>query len=147
MCSSDLSHWLPLRWIPSKPFVVANSDQISTRPPSSGLPSFPMEITSGTLPLCILSLAIFIWTVRRHSSRSVVYTIPGPKSPSWIYGTPRYLRLLPGRSLITTHTGHIPQLFLEYGKHEFQWQDTYGPVYAIKGCFGASPRPASSTVN
>jgi hypothetical protein len=41
------------------------------------------------------------------------------------------------------HTGHIPQFLLEYGKHEFQWQDTYGPVYAIKGCFGASPRPAN----
>jgi hypothetical protein len=46
---------------------------------------------------------------------------------------------------MTPHTGHIPQFLLsvEYGKHEFHWQDTYGPVYAIKGCFGASPHPAS----
>jgi hypothetical protein len=98
-----------------------------------------MLITSETLPSWILPLAILIWTFRRRSWRSVVDTIPGPKSPSWIYGTPRILRLLPGLYFITTHTGHIPQFLLEYGKHEFQWQDTYGPVYAIKGCFGASP--------
>jgi hypothetical protein len=105
-----------------------------------------MPMTSGTLPLLILPLAIFIWTVRRRSSRSVVDTIPGPTSPSWIYGTPRLLRRLPGRTLITPRTGHLSLLQLEWGKHEFHWQETYGPVYAIKGCFGASPRPPSFAV-
>jgi hypothetical protein len=35
---------------------------------------------------------------------------------------------------------HIPQFLLEWGEHGFHWQATYGPVYAIKGCFGVNPR-------
>lgn len=32
------------------------------------------------------------------------------------------------------------QLILDspYGKYEFEWQNTYGTVYAIKGCLGVS---------
>ncbi|KAJ7477997.1 cytochrome P450 [Mycena galericulata] len=32
----------------------------------------------------------------------------------------------------------MPQLLLsgQYGEHEFQWQEMYGQVYSIKGCFG-----------
>lgn len=32
----------------------------------------------------------------------------------------------------------MPELLLtkEHGEHEFQWQETYGQVYPIKGCFG-----------
>ncbi|KAJ7100873.1 cytochrome P450 [Mycena belliarum] len=35
----------------------------------------------------------------------------------------------------------MPEFLLseEYGEHEFRWQQVYGPVYSIKGCFG-SPR-------
>jgi hypothetical protein len=36
--------------------------------------------------------------------------------------------------------GHIPELLLseEYGDHEFHWQEKYGQVYPIQGCFGGS---------
>jgi hypothetical protein len=36
--------------------------------------------------------------------------------------------------------GNMLELLLskEYGEHEFQWQEKYGPVYSIKGCFGES---------
>ncbi|KAF7328352.1 Cytochrome P450 [Mycena venus] len=38
------------------------------------------------------------------------------------------------------HGRHMPQLLLsmEYGENEFQWQQKYGPVYSIRGCFGES---------
>ncbi|KAJ7513123.1 cytochrome P450 [Mycena galericulata] len=63
-----------------------------------------------------------IWTIRRLSaSRNFIALIPGPKCTSWLYG-------------------NIPELLLapEYGENEFQWQETYGQVYSIKGCFGES---------
>ncbi|KAJ7749821.1 cytochrome P450 [Mycena maculata] len=68
--------------------------------------------------LCLL--AVIIWTVRRFFlSPNIIRLIPGPKCTSWLYG-------------------HMPQLLLseEYGEHEFQWQEKYGQVYSIKGCFG-----------
>ncbi|KAJ6538080.1 cytochrome P450 [Mycena capillaripes] len=51
--------------------------------------------------------------------RSTIHNIPGPPSPSWIFG-------------------HMLQLLLpaEYGDHEFNWKRLYGPVYRVKGCFG-----------
>ncbi|KAJ7745905.1 cytochrome P450 [Mycena maculata] len=37
-------------------------------------------------------------------------------------------------------TWNMHQLFHsnEYGEHEFKWQETYGTVYSINGCFGSS---------
>ncbi|KAJ7091708.1 cytochrome P450 [Mycena crocata] len=48
-----------------------------------------------------------------------IRNIPGPPSPSWIFG-------------------HMLQLFLppRYGDHEFDWQKSYGSVYRVNGCFG-----------
>jgi hypothetical protein len=76
---------------------------------------------SETLAWFLFALAFLIWTARRRVSHNILNTIPGPKAPSWIYG-------------------NIPQYLLseEYGQHEFQWQEKYGPVYLIKGCLGAS---------
>ncbi|KAG7448520.1 cytochrome P450 [Guyanagaster necrorhizus] len=51
----------------------------------------------------------------RHSLRH----IPGPPSSSWLFGN--MIELL------------LPH---QYGDSEFLWQDIYGPVYRIKGCFG-----------
>ncbi|KAF8186856.1 cytochrome P450 [Mycena galopus ATCC 62051] len=70
------------------------------------------------LAICLATLIICTVHYLR-SSRSLVRLIPGPKSPSWIYG-------------------NMPQLLLsrEYGENEFQWQERYGQVYSIKGCFG-----------
>ncbi|KAJ7627967.1 cytochrome P450, partial [Mycena polygramma] len=43
--------------------------------------------------------------------------IPGPPSPSWIFG-------------------HMLQLLLpdQYGDYEFSWQKAYGPIYRLTGC-------------
>ncbi|KAJ7436989.1 cytochrome P450 [Mycena galericulata] len=73
----------------------------------------------GIFAVCLLTCAI-IWTIRSLSA-NLIHLIPGPKSPSWLYG-------------------NMPELLLgeEYGVHEFKWQATYGPVYSIKGCFGES---------
>ncbi|KAJ6562234.1 cytochrome P450 [Mycena capillaripes] len=51
--------------------------------------------------------------------RSTIQHIPGPQSPSWIFG-------------------HMLQLLLppQYGDYEFAWQKLYGSVYRLKGCFG-----------
>ncbi|KAJ7480663.1 cytochrome P450 [Mycena latifolia] len=55
----------------------------------------------------------------RSSNSNFVATIPGPPSPSWIYG-------------------NMIQLLLaeNYGDHEFRWQRQYGPVYRVRGCLG-----------
>ncbi|KAJ7131397.1 cytochrome P450 [Mycena epipterygia] len=74
---------------------------------------------------CVFAVTMVVWAVRRlRSSRKLdncISSIPGPKSPSWIYG-------------------NMPEFLLgqEHGEHEFQWQETYGQVYSIKGCFGES---------
>lgn len=63
----------------------------------------------------ILILAVYL-ALRRGST---VRDIPGPATPSWLFG-------------------HTLQLFAApvYGEHEFNWQRIYGPVYRTKGCFG-----------
>ncbi|KAF8149258.1 cytochrome P450 [Mycena galopus ATCC 62051] len=70
----------------------------------------------GATPLGI-AVVVAIYLVYRR--RSAIRNIPGPPSPSWIFG-------------------HMLQLLLpaEYGDHEFKWQRLYGPVYRLKGCFG-----------
>ncbi|KAJ7268173.1 cytochrome P450 [Mycena haematopus] len=51
--------------------------------------------------------------------RSAIRNIPGPPSPSWIFG-------------------NMLQFFLpaEYGDNEFAWSRSFGDVYRLKGCFG-----------
>ncbi|KAJ7151161.1 cytochrome P450 [Mycena filopes] len=63
-------------------------------------------------------LAVFYSQVR-SARRDVVKDIPGPPSPSWLFG-------------------NLLQIILEvpYGVYEFQWQKTYGTLYRTKGCFG-----------
>lgn len=41
---------------------------------------------------------------------------------------------------VISYPGNMLQLILDspYGKYEFEWQNTYGTVYAIKGCLGVS---------
>ncbi|KAJ7455837.1 cytochrome P450 [Mycena latifolia] len=80
-----------------------------------------------TQNLGILALAVVaacaITLLGRLLSRlfdsNTVATLPGPPSPSWIYG-------------------NMIQLVLaeNYGDHEYRWQKQFGPVYRIKGCFG-----------
>ncbi|KAJ7760796.1 cytochrome P450 [Mycena olivaceomarginata] len=71
------------------------------------------------LALCLATLATICTVHHLRSSRKLLLLIPGPKCTSWIYG-------------------NMPELLLskEYGEHEFQWQETHGQVYSIKGCFG-----------
>ncbi|KAJ7301809.1 cytochrome P450 [Mycena albidolilacea] len=74
-------------------------------------------------PFLTVLLGIVFWIFKRRfgSPQNVINCIPGPTSSSWLYGN--MLELL---------------LSKEYGEHEFQWQERYGPVYSIKGCFGES---------
>nr|GAT60440.1 cytochrome P450 [Mycena chlorophos] len=67
----------------------------------------------------LISLAAFVVRRRSATARRLINSIPGPKPTSWIYGS-------------------LVDLFItnEYGENEFKWQDTYGPVYTLKGCFG-----------
>ncbi|KAJ7635247.1 cytochrome P450 [Roridomyces roridus] len=65
-------------------------------------------------------VALIIWHIlHRRRNSSSVRNIPGPPSPSWLFGNMVQLRL--------------PN---EYGDCEFQWQKLYGTVYRIKGCCG-----------
>ncbi|KAJ7182923.1 hypothetical protein C8R43DRAFT_941006 [Mycena crocata] len=102
-----------------------------------------MENHSGGLGVYLLALAVVFWAAHRlRTSRKLVSTLPGPKSPSWVYGICHRLALLHFQPLAGYPQPGYPQLLLskEYGEYEleFQWQQMYGPVYAIKACFGAS---------
>ncbi|KAJ7136718.1 cytochrome P450 [Mycena epipterygia] len=86
--------------------------------------------TSETLLVGTLTFGFVLWNVwRLRSSRRTDIHIPGPSAPSWIYG-------------------NMAELLLseEYGAHEFQWQEKYGSVYAIKGCFGQTRLMVSDPV-
>ncbi|KAJ6571721.1 cytochrome P450 [Mycena capillaripes] len=65
--------------------------------------------------------AVFLAVVlaRLRNLRDVIKDIPGPPSPSWLFG-------------------NLLEIIIEvpYGVHEFQWQKTYGMLYRTKGCFG-----------
>ncbi|KAJ7035852.1 cytochrome P450 [Mycena alexandri] len=60
----------------------------------------------------------FLFALRRKGS---LRTIPGPISPSWIFGNLLELMVPP-----------------TYGEKEFAWQKIYGTVYRIRGCIGCS---------
>ncbi|KAF7375701.1 Cytochrome P450 [Mycena sanguinolenta] len=64
-------------------------------------------------------VAVVLILYLRLRRRSAIQDIAGPPSPSWIFGHMRQLVLSP-----------------RYGAHEFNWLNLYGPVYALKGCFG-----------
>ncbi|KAJ7756574.1 hypothetical protein B0H16DRAFT_1689824 [Mycena metata] len=68
-------------------------------------------VAASLLPLFLLYLVF-----RRPRT---IRNIPGPPSPSWIFGNTLQL-LLPA----------------QYGEHEFAWQKLYGAVYQLKNCFG-----------
>ncbi|KAJ7355268.1 cytochrome P450 [Mycena albidolilacea] len=63
----------------------------------------------------LITLLVVYRNVRRSSS---IRQLNGPPSPSWLFGNMQELLLPP------------------YGRYEFDWQKTYGPVYRVKGCFG-----------
>ncbi|KAJ7084746.1 cytochrome P450 [Mycena crocata] len=67
----------------------------------------------------LLGLAAFLVLASPSRLRTSVGKVPGPPSPSWIYGN--MLQLV------------FPRI---YGEWEFDWQKTYGPLYKIKGLFG-----------
>ncbi|KAJ7856433.1 cytochrome P450, partial [Mycena leptocephala] len=70
----------------------------------------------GTACASLISIVVLYVVLPR---RSIISSIPGPPSPSWIFG-------------------HMLQLWLPptYGDYEFNWQRVYGPFYPLKGCFG-----------
>ncbi|KAJ6527707.1 cytochrome P450 [Mycena capillaripes] len=65
----------------------------------------------------LAALVLAVYSVFRR--RSAIRDIPGPPSPSWIFGHMRQLLLAP-----------------RYGAQEFLWLKEYGSVYAVKECFG-----------
>ncbi|KAF9254656.1 hypothetical protein L218DRAFT_1009432 [Marasmius fiardii PR-910] len=71
-----------------------------------------------TVVICIIGMALFaLLKYVRHDLH--VPDIPGPvDGASWLYGD--LLELL------------LPK---PYGKLEFKWQEQYGPIYRLKGCF------------
>ncbi|KAF7351564.1 Cytochrome P450 [Mycena sanguinolenta] len=65
----------------------------------------------------VVAVVLILYSSLRR--RSAIQDLAGPSSPSWIFGHMRQLLLSSG-----------------YGAHEFNWLNLYGPVYALKGCFG-----------
>ncbi|KAJ7882289.1 cytochrome P450 [Mycena leptocephala] len=76
-------------------------------------------VKTGMYGTASMALIVILVTYLALSRRSTIRNIPGPPSPSWIFG-------------------HMLQLMMPpmYGDYEFKWQKTYGLVYRLKGCFG-----------
>ncbi|KAJ7635213.1 cytochrome P450 [Roridomyces roridus] len=75
------------------------------------------------------AFSLFRALARAHGRSMSIRHIAGPPSPSWIFGN--MLELM---------------LSEQYGDHEFDWQRKYGPVYRLKGCFGADELVISDPV-
>ncbi|KAJ7116392.1 cytochrome P450 [Mycena epipterygia] len=74
------------------------------------------NLSTASALISILAVYVVFSQTRR---RSTIGNLPGPPSPSWLFG-------------------HTLQLLLPrtYGDYEFEWQKLYGPVYRLRGCFG-----------
>ncbi|KAJ7910383.1 cytochrome P450 [Mycena leptocephala] len=83
----------------------------------------------GTVPVALTSILILYPARSWGNTRGNIRQVPGPPSPSWIFG-------------------HMLQLLLPatYGDYEFGWQKLYGPVYRLKGCFGQDRLMVSDAV-
>jgi hypothetical protein len=96
------------------------------------MPVATSSLTVVAVLLGMLSLWAAVFVVRR---KSWISDIPGPPSPSWLYGRPLSLRSL---RLTKEISGNLVQLLIpeSHGDYEFGWQRQYGPVYRVRGCFG-----------
>ncbi|KAJ7928375.1 cytochrome P450 [Mycena leptocephala] len=84
----------------------------------------------GTVSVAVTSIVILYLVRTWGNSGGNLRQVPGPPSPSWIFG-------------------HMLQLLLPatYGDYEFGWQKLYGPVYRLKGCFGQDRLMVSDAVS
>ncbi|KAF7356355.1 Cytochrome P450 [Mycena venus] len=73
-------------------------------------------MSSATILITVI-VAVALYRVLHR--KSGIENIPGPPSPSWIFGNTLQL-LLPAN----------------YGDYEFTWLKLYGPIYRLKECFG-----------
>ncbi|KAJ7224537.1 cytochrome P450, partial [Mycena pura] len=66
-----------------------------------------------------VALTVYIAAGVLRTGKASFRAVPGPPSPSWIFG-------------------NMLQLWISkpYGKYEFAWLKQYGNVYRLKGCFG-----------
>jgi hypothetical protein len=94
-------------------------------------------LTAGIAASTFVLLASLWLTLRCSMTSNVVATVPGPSSPSWIYGTHLSFNTT-GEHTDSASSGNMIPLYLakNYGDVEFQWQKIYGPLYRIRGCFG-----------
>ncbi|KAJ6507020.1 cytochrome P450 [Mycena sanguinolenta] len=83
-----------------------------------------------------LAVAVAVYIAVCTRKISFLRAIPGPTSPSWLFG-------------------NMLQLWASspYGKYEFAWLKEYGNVYRLKGCFGrdclmvSDPRAVQHVLN
>ncbi|KAJ6557050.1 cytochrome P450 [Mycena vulgaris] len=73
-------------------------------------------MSSATVLIAAIITAALYRVLHRKSG---IENIPGPPSPSWIFGNMLQLLLPPS-----------------YGDYEFTWLKLYGPIYRLKECFG-----------
>ncbi|KAF8214803.1 cytochrome P450 [Mycena galopus ATCC 62051] len=85
------------------------------------------NLSTASALISILVLYVVFSQTRR---RSPISNLPGPPSPSWLFG-------------------HMLQLLLPrtYGDYEFEWQKLYGPIYRLRGCFGQERLMTSDPVS
>ncbi|KAJ7847981.1 cytochrome P450, partial [Mycena leptocephala] len=84
----------------------------------------------GTVSVALTSILILCLALSWGRSGGSIRHVPGPPSPSWMFGNMRQL-LIPST----------------YGEYEFRWQKLYGPVYRLKGCFGQDRLMVSDPVS
>ncbi|KAJ6557025.1 cytochrome P450 [Mycena vulgaris] len=84
-------------------------------PHPSPSPTYLVMSSATVLIAAIVTVALYRVLHRKSGFKN----IPGPPSPSWIFGNMLQLLLPPS-----------------YGDYEFTWQKLYGPIYRLKECFG-----------
>ncbi|CAA7268942.1 unnamed protein product [Cyclocybe aegerita] len=80
------------------------------------------------VPLILGSVFIALLAYKFFRPKKAFGDVPGPVPRSWLFGNMLEL-----------------QLYSPYGKHEFEWQKQYGPIYSIKGCIGEDRLMVSDT--
>ncbi|KAF8189851.1 cytochrome P450 [Mycena galopus ATCC 62051] len=73
----------------------------------------------GNLVIALGVVFVAVGFAKLRNSRDLIKSIPGPPSPSWLFGN--LLEII---------------LKVPYGENQFQWQKKYGMLYRTKGCFG-----------
>jgi len=130
----------PYDWPLVSPFIrkKASQDSDYTDVPWIAQSKMPTPYLSAAF----VTLALLLFVVRRIFHRRGIKRIPGPPSPSLLFGMRRHSDS-PVVDSDSVRLGHD----FEYASQEeacsleFKWMHEYGPTWRTRGAFGVCPPP------